>query len=80
MITINNLFANIVDLNKFFEAIEILLNDNGVFVIESSYLFKMVENMVFDFIYHEHLSYLSVKPLNSWLNSKGFKIIYIQKN
>ena len=78
LITINNLFANIVDLNTFFEAVEILLNDDGVFVIESSYLFKMIENMVFDFIYHEHLSYLSVTPLNAWLQSKGFKIIYIQ--
>jgi len=78
IVTINNLFANIVDLNFFMEAIDKLLDKNGVLIIESSYLYKMMDNMVFDFIYHEHLSYLSVSPLIRWLKSKNLKIIFIQ--
>ena len=63
LITINNLFANIDNLKDFVKSIDILLDDNGVLVIESSYLLNMIDNMVFDFIYHEHLSYFSILPL-----------------
>jgi len=75
VITVNNLFANIVDLNDFIINIKLLLNEEGVFIIESSYFFKMTDNMVFDFIYHEHLSYLSIKPLQNWL-SKNDLILF----
>lgn len=63
LITLNNVFANIDDLQGLAQGIEYLLADNGVLVIESSYLLDMVNNMVFDFIYHEHLSYFSILPL-----------------
>ena len=79
VITVNNLFANVEDLNSFIESIDVLLNKNGVLIIESSYLFDMIENLVFDFIYHEHISYISVRPLNEWLKGKGFRINKIQK-
>ena len=79
VITVNNLFANIEDLKDFITNIKLLLNDQGVFIIESSYLFKMIDNMVFDFIYHEHLSYLSIKPLQKWL-SKNDLILFDVSN
>lgn len=63
LITINNLFANIDDLQGLAKGVAELLAPDGVFIIESSYLGDMMEHMVFDFIYHEHLSYLSIKPL-----------------
>ena len=27
----------------------------------------MMKNIVFNFIFHEHLSYLSIRPLQKWL-------------
>ena len=62
LITVNNLFANIDDLDLFVSTASHLLNENGVFVVESSYLFDMIDNLVFDFIYHEHISYFSLSP------------------
>lgn len=78
-VTVNNLFANVVDLNQFIENIFELLSPDGVLIIESSYLISMLDNMVFDFIYHEHLSYLSVKPLKKWFLQYGLRLFNISK-
>ena len=79
LITINNLFANIDDLENFTKGLEILLDNNGIIVIESSYLLNMINNMVFDFIYHEHLSYFSILPLIKFFEKYGIKLIRLQK-
>ncbi|EMF88669.1 methionine biosynthesis protein MetW-like protein [Leptospira santarosai str. ST188] len=78
LITINNLYANIDDLHSFTEGLEFLLSPNGVVVIESSYLGDMVDNMVFDFIYHEHLSYFSILPLIKFFDSFDMRLIHLQ--
>jgi hypothetical protein len=78
LITINNLFANIDDLAGFAEGLEHLLSPEGVLVIESSYLGDMVDNMVFDFIYHEHLSYFSILPLVKFFRRYGLRLIHLQ--
>ena len=78
LITVNNLFANIDDLHAFTKSLDILLAQDGVFVIESSYLYNMLENMVFDFIYHEHLSYLSATPLQAFMRIYGMHLIHVQ--
>jgi len=79
IITINNLFANIDDLDDTVEGVCKLLSPDGVFVMESSYLGDMIKNMVFDFIYHEHLSYFSVKPLLKFLDRFNMELIDVQR-
>jgi hypothetical protein len=79
IITINNLFANVDHLNKFTKGLDVLLDDDGVLVIESSYLIDMIDNMVFDFIYHEHLSYFSILPLVNFFGKFGLKLIRLHK-
>ncbi len=58
-----NVFAHIQNLDEFLRGIDILLDDGGVFVIEIPYLLDLLEKMLFDTIYHEHLSYFAVSPL-----------------
>ena len=79
LITINNLLANVDDLNGFLEGIGSLLGQEGVLVIESSYLVDMIQHMVFDFIYHEHLSYFSIQPLIIFFKKFGMHLIRIQR-
>jgi 2-polyprenyl-3-methyl-5-hydroxy-6-metoxy-1,4-benzoquinol methylase len=79
LITANNLFANIDDLHAFMQAADVLLSQDGVLVIESSYLYKMIKKMVFDFIYHEHISYLSATPLEAFMKSIDMHVIHIQE-
>lgn len=90
----NNILANINNLNSYMNNIKNLISEEGSFVFESSYLYDMIKNQVFDFVYHEHLSYfciLSVKNLCKrhglilydfdFLNTKGGSIrYYITKN
>ena len=79
IITINNLFANIDDLDDVTEGIYKLLAPDGVLIIESSYLGDMIKNMVFDFIYHEHLSYFSVKPLITFFHRFNMELFDIER-
>lgn len=63
IITCNNLIANIDNLNDFVKGIKKFLDKDGIFISETSYLLGLIDSMVFDTIYHEHLSYFGIKPL-----------------
>ena len=78
LITATNVFAHINDLNSFFEGINILLAKKGHLILEFPYLKDLLENLAYDTIYHEHLSYFAVKPLKSYLTSLGFTIHQIE--
>lgn len=75
IITMNNLMANIDDLTDMIKGVRHLLAPDGVFIFESFYLADLVQNMVFDFIYHEHLSCFSVKPLEIFFRNNGMELI-----
>lgn len=63
VVTVNNTFAHIHDLDEIIESIKVLTKPEGVFVIEFPYLIDFIKKNLFDTIYHEHLSYLSLRPL-----------------
>jgi hypothetical protein len=77
VVTANNLIANIDDLNEFTKGVKGLLSPDGVFIFESFYLLDLIQHMVFDFIYHEHLSYFSVKPLMTFFQRHNMELIDI---
>jgi len=58
-----NVFAHIDNLHAFMRGVDALLAEDGVFVIESPDLFKLIDRLQYDTIYHEHLSYLHREPL-----------------
>ncbi len=74
LITANNVVANINDLDSFMEGVVDLLADDGTFVFESFYLGDVIKNMVFDFIYHEHLSAFSIKPIKRLMRRYGLQL------
>lgn len=67
VVTANNVFAHADDLQEIACSVRDLLAPEGEFVFEVSYLMDVVEKTLFDTIYHEHLSYHSVKPLIPFL-------------
>ena len=75
VITGNNVFAHIDDLESIVEGIRALLAPDGVFVFEVSYLVDVFEKTLFDTIYHEHLDYHSVKPLVPFFQRLGMELI-----
>ena len=79
VVTVNNLFANVDDLEDMTAGIREWLAPDGVFVFESFYLADLIQNMVFDFIYHEHLSAFSVTPLEAFFRRMGLELIDVQR-
>lgn len=75
----NNAFAHIHDLDEIVESVKILTKSNGIFVIEFPYLIDFIEKNLFDTIYHEHLSYLSLRPLKTILERFDMQIIDAKK-
>lgn len=80
LITANNVFAHSRYLDRMIEAVFHLLSNDGTFVIEVSYLPLMMKNMVFDFIYHEHLCYHHFKPLQRFFQRHNMRIIRVETN
>ncbi|QZD96474.1 class I SAM-dependent methyltransferase [Qipengyuania gelatinilytica] len=60
VITTTNTFNHIGDLDNFMEAVCILLEDDGTFIIEVPWAKEMLEKAEFDNMYHEHVSEFSV--------------------
>lgn len=70
----NNVFSHSDHLTDILEGVKTLLSDKGVFVFEVSYALDTIMQRVFDYVYHEHIGYHSLKPLIQFLNSNGFEI------
>ncbi len=79
VITATNSFAHIDDLDGLVEAVKILLAPSGVFIIEAPYFLNLVNGLQYDTIYHEHLSYLSVKPLDTFFKRLGMEILDVEQ-
>lgn len=77
IVTGSNVFAHIDDLDKVIEDVKEILNPNGVFIFESPYLGEFIKNVEYDTVYHQHLSYLAVKPLIQFLETHGMEIFDI---
>ena len=75
VIAANNVIAHIDDLAGVMEGVRRLLAPDGVFVFEVSYLGSVVENTLFDTIYHEHIDYHSVTPLQAFFDRCGLELI-----
>jgi SAM-dependent methyltransferase len=79
LITCNNLFANVDDVMSLTEGIRDLLAPDGTFIFESFYLADFISNMVFDFAYHEHLSYYSVRPLQRFFARCNMQLVDVER-
>lgn len=78
-ITATNVFAHIDDLDSFVNSIKILLEEKGILVIEAPYLLKLLSNIEYDTIYHEHLSYLSLKPLMHLFKRFEMEVVHVEE-
>ncbi len=76
----NNVFNHISELNNSTSAIASGLTHDGYFVFESPYSLDVIQNYYFDTIYHEHLSYFSIKSVDFLLKRNGLYISDIEKN
>lgn len=71
-------FAHIDDMNSVMRGVKKLLKDDGVFIFEVYYLGTLIDEMQYDMIYHEHMSYYSVKTLMLFLKRYDMEIFDIK--
>jgi SAM-dependent methyltransferase len=75
----NNVFAHIDNMSDVVKGIRLLLADDGVFVFEVSYIVDMIDNMVFDTIYHEHVSHHALLPMETFLNRHDMTLFDVMR-
>lgn len=78
LITGTNVFAHIHDLDRFMSSVDDMLDTKGVFVFESPYFGEFLKGLEYDTIYHQHLSYLSLKPLVPFLGRHGMEVFDVE--
>lgn len=78
--TATNVIAHIPNLHEVIKGGEILLDTGGIFIMHFPYSYDLLENNLFDTIYHEHLSYFSVKSLLSLAKNSDLEIFDIHKS
>ena len=79
IVTINNTIANLDDLDDVISGIGELLAADGLGVLETGYLLGLLENGLFDNIYHEHLTYFALKPLLPFMARHGLQVVDAQR-
>lgn len=77
LVTANFAFAHIDNMHDVMKGISKILHLNGIFVFELYYLKTIVEEMNYDMIYHEHMSYYSLISLNKFLSGYNMEIFDI---
>ena len=74
IVSANNVFAHSDDLIGMAKGVRALLLPESIFVFEVSYMADMIDKMLFDVIYHEHLSYHSLGPLLGFMERHDMQI------
>ena len=79
IITITNVLAQIHNLNDLASALNNVIDEKSLIVIEFPYLLHMINKGLFDLVYHEHLSYFSLTPLKFLFEKFDIKIVNFEK-
>jgi len=78
-ITSHNACAHIDNLIDVIKGVEHWLSEDGIFVMEVGYFVDVYSNTWFDTIYHEHVDYHTVRPLERLFSRVGMEIIAVER-
>ncbi len=79
VITATNTFPHIPALADFMKGIDIALAPGGRFVVEAHYLVDLLEQGAFDTVYHEHVSYWALKPMQYLFARHGMQVVNAER-
>jgi hypothetical protein len=75
----NNVLAHVPDLNGFAAGLALLLKDDGVLTMEFPHLLRLIEDVQFDTIYHEHFSYFSLLTVDRVFARHGLRLFDVEE-
>ncbi len=74
VINASGVFFHLEELHSVTKGIKMCLKSEGVFVVQFLYMKRIVENLAFDQIYHEHLLYYNLKTISILLEMHGLSL------
>ncbi len=74
----SNVFAHLDDYQKFGRNIKKLLADDGVLVLESPYIMNFIKDLEYSTVYHQHMLYTGIIPMQKYFNAIGMEIFDIK--
>ncbi len=75
----NNVLAHVPDINDFVGGFAEILTPQGVATFEFPHLGLLVDQCLFDTIYHEHYSYLSLTAVEQIFRSNGLSVFDVER-
>ena len=78
LIMANNVYAHIPNIQGTTRAVAAALHEDGVFAFEVHYLGKVIDELQYDMIYHEHLYYYSLLSAINHLARHGMMVFDIK--
>lgn len=79
LIAANNVLAHVPDINDFVSGFAHLLKPGGVATFEFPHLLRLVGEVQFDTIYHEHYSYLSLTAVQRIFEHNGLQLFDVEE-
>jgi SAM-dependent methyltransferase len=79
LVIANNVLAHVPDINDFVAGITAVLKPGGVATLEFPSLLELMRKNLFDTIYHEHFSYLSLYAVESIFGKQGLSIFDVDR-
>jgi hypothetical protein len=80
VVTSFSMFYDLEDPLQFMREVHEVLEDDGVWVFEQSYMPTMLEMNSFDTACHEHLEYYALKQIQWMAHKVGFRIVDLEFN
>ena len=78
LVVANNVLAHVPDLNDFVSGLSILLAPQGVLTLEFPTVTSLVDQGLWDTVYHEHFSYFSFTSVTHMLRSRGLDVFDVE--
>lgn len=78
VITATNVFGHVDDARGFLHAAQQVLHPWGRIIIECPHILPLLQSVAFDTIYHEHLSYWSLQPLEVVARQAQLKVVTVR--
>jgi NDP-4-keto-2,6-dideoxyhexose 3-C-methyltransferase len=80
VITSIAMFYDLEDPLSFMRQVHEMLDDEGIWVFEQSYMPTMLDNTSYDTVCHEHLEYYGLAQLKWMADRAGFRILDVELN
>lgn len=75
-----SMFYDLPDPTTFVEDVKNVLADDGIWILEQSYMPTMIDMVSYDTVCHEHLEYYALKQIKWLVDNAGMKIIDVTLN